>query len=263
MSSKIIAAVARIEQNAETNGNEEPNQGKTLGKLLGNKARDGKGNEVEVSDHPFISPYNYKYVLRLDDKPVMFSELKKLDPMLRVTKGLYMIKYMPRSDRNRKRGRPWKIGQDLIRWDIRVSGSRHWAKLCESVPELGWIVRNSTFTDALFDIAAQHPGMSLWFSVDWARYEAKIQSQLQNEEQKKDLVRSRVCSVEDYQKLKEQTDNAVVIRVFNDILKEVNDAERMPEVQEEMIAEDGEVYNRSRKNKHDPATGQFIKKKED
>lgn len=68
------------------------------------------------------------------------------------------------------------IGQDLIRWRVMVSGPAHWKKLSEKVPELGWIDRNSTLSKELFNLAAQHPGMNFYFTVDWVRYADMIRA---------------------------------------------------------------------------------------
>lgn len=77
--------------------------------------------------------------------------------------------------------RHFMIGQDLIRWRVMVYGSRHWHSLAKRVPELGWIDRNSTLVDELFDIAAQHPGMSFYFTVDWVRYANMIRKKAEEQ----------------------------------------------------------------------------------
>ena len=257
-----IIGAANVEQNIELNGNVKLNQGKPAGKFYEGTIIEAKtGEEVEVSANSPASPYTYKYFVRLDDKPVLWNQIQNLDPMLRSTKGLYMIKYTPKNSKDRKKGRPWKIGQDLIRWDIRVSGKAHWHQLCDRIPELDWLRRNSTFEDGLFDLAVNHPGMTLWFTVDWLRYSTKIRTQSKSASVQWQPLAARKASVEEYKRIAQHSNNkAVLCRYFNDVLKEINDAEKLPAVQEEMIAAEGEVYNRSRKCPRDPITGQFIKK---
>lgn len=255
-----IVGAANVEQNQELNGNVKQSQRKTWSEYCENTIYDSDGQKIEASASSPVSPYAYKYILRLDDKPVTWEDIQSLNPVLRSTKGVYMIKYTPRRSKDRKKGRPWKIGQDLIRWDIRVSGLKHWNYLCDKIPELGWLRRNSTLTDRMFDLAVMHPGMSFWFSVDWVRYEEKLQAQSESVLEKPFV--SRKVSVEEYKKVAKHNNNALLCRYFSDVLKEVNEAEKQPAVQEEMIAAEGEVYNRSRKCPRDPNTGRFIKKEE-
>lgn len=255
---KVVGSQARTEHVQEMNGNPIRHIAESRYTYLDGIANDGKGNECEVNAGAFVSPYVYKFPVRLDDKPVDWDQILNLDPMLRMTKGFFMIKYTPKGSRDYKKGRPWKIGQDMLRWDIRVSGPREWHELCKRVPELAWIQRNSIMSDRYFDIAAKHPGMTFFFTVDWLRYIDKLNAQV-----KKPLDQpliSHKCSVKDYIDIYKCKDKTILIRVFNDILKEVNEVEALPSVQEEMRTVSGEGYDRSRKCPRDPVTGQFIKK---
>lgn len=257
---RIIAGAAVTEHVIEMNGNATKNPGISLARYREGKIKLGD-EEIEVSAHSFVSPYAYKYALRLDEKPVNWDQILNLDPNLRMTKGLYMIKYVPKASKDHRKGRPFKIGQDLIRWDIRVSGPVEWHELCGRVPELKWLEHNSTLNDEMFDLAVQHPGMALWFSVDWAGYAQKLRAQ--TESVLKDVFVSRKCSVKDYRDIFKSQDKAVLIRCFNDILKEINDVEALDTVQNEMREMAGEGYDRSRKLSRDPVTGRFINKKQE
>ena len=218
-----------------------------------------------------VSPLAYKYIVRLDDNPVDWDQVKALDPNLRVTKGMYMIKYTPKTSGDYKKGRPWKIGQDLIRWDIRVSGPQHWHKLCEKLPELGWLERNSTLTDYMFGLAARHPGMSFIFTVKWEEYEKQLQeksiSVLKTPLQSGFV--SRKCSFKEYEEVYKAQDKAMLIRYLSDVLSEVQEVESSQAVQEEMFKATGETcitreqYIKGHGGVHqpkDPLTGRFIKK---
>lgn len=244
----------------EHNGSAVQNTGVPLNTFTGMRARD-KDIEVEVNANSPASPYTYKYICRMDDKPVVWSQIQNMDPMLRATKGLYMIKYTPVRGRDYRKGRPFKIGQDLIRWDVRVSGPEEWHELCKRVLEFGWLERNSTMTDAWFRLAKAHPGMAMWFSVDWVRYEEKLQAQ-------SDTVLNapfvaRKSSVKDYAKKLKSQDKQILIRYYNDILSEINEVEKLDAVQNEMRETSGEGYDRSRKLPRDPVTGRFINKKQE
>ena len=255
----VVEATAKIEQGRYANGSEVlgpdwcPVNKYGTGTVIDPKT----GEVVEVKPDSFVSPYAYKFVISITDKPVFFDQIKDLDPDLRVTKGMYMIKYVPRTSKDYKKGRPWKIGQDLLRWDIRVSGPKYWHEICRKVPELAWIERNSMLTDELFDLAARHPGMTFWFSVDWVKYVQKIEAQC-GFKTLTPLV-SYKCSVEKFKNI--YKDKCATIRYFNDILKEVNDVEASDAVQKEMQDTSGELYTRSRIR--DPKTGRILKVNKD
>lgn len=103
--------------------------------------------------------------------------------------------------------------------------------------------------------------MTFWFSVDWIRYEDLLNAKAQTTLKKPFL--SRKCSVEEYKNVYKAKDKTIMIRYFNDILKEINEVEALDTVQEEMKQYTGEEYGRSRKLSRDPITGQFINKKQE
>lgn len=273
---EVVASVARIEQNMRLNGGQNPQENSNMPYIP--DAETGKGLKPGegVSALTFVSPLAYKVIIHLHDQRVSQDMIQNMDQNLRVTKGQYMIKYIPKTDHRYKKGRPWCIGQDLIRMGIYVSGPKHWNYLCDRVPELDWLRRNSTLTKEWFDIAAQHPGMSFWFSVDWPRYVAKILSQPVSVQkagtgpEPKPLVAYK-CSGEEYRK--HYKDKCATLRVLGDVLKEVQEAEELPAVQKEMLDNAGETgitreqYIKGRGGVHqpiDPKTGRFISRhKED
>ena len=256
----VISNAARTEHIIDMNGNSVQNTGIPYSKYMGMKMWN-EGEEVEISANSPASPYTYKYICRMDEKPVVWSQIRDLDPMLRATKGLYMIKYTPIRSKDYRKGRPFKIGQDLIRWDVRVSGPEEWHELCERVIEFRWLNRNSTLSDEMFRLAKAHPGMAMWFSIDWVRYEALLNAQSESVLEKPFVVRK--SSVKDYAtKLKTQ-DKEVLLRYYNDILSEINEVEKLDAVQNEMKEACGEGYDRSRKCPRDPVTGRFINKEKE
>lgn len=265
---ETIISAARIEANQQMNGSHILKKSENM-KLVPNKEPDKRD---EVSALTFVSPLAYKLICNLDEKIVTKRMIQNLDPKLRVTKGVYMIKYIPKTDKRYRKGRPWCIGQDLIHMGIYVSGPRHWNYLCDRIPELNWIRRNTNLTDRLFYIAAHHPGMSFWFCVDWPRYESKLLAgtdpetvSVHNPEYKP--FGAYKCSGEEYRK--HYKDKTATLRVLADVLHEVQEVEMLPAVQEEMIAATGEsditrkqyIKGMGGVNQpKDPVTGQFIKK---
>lgn len=218
------------------------------------KIRQNKGKDLDINAQDYVSPYSYKLLIRLDEEPVFFEEIKSLDPQVRVTRGFYCIRYNTKTDRNYRKGRPWQIGQDLIRMSIKVSGPTHWHYLCDRIPELKWIDRNSTFSDRLFDIAARHPNMTFWFGIDLPRYVDMLEQKAGGRIDTPFVAFK--CSKEKYEKV--YKNKQARIRAYGDVLKELNDVERLEDVQAEMIAATGEGYDRSRKCPRDPKTGRLI-----
>lgn len=224
---------------------------------------------VEINRQSCMSPLVYKFALRLDEKPVSWDDIKALDPMLRTTKGLVMIKYTPKHSKDYRKGRPFKIGQDLIRWDIRVSGKKEWHELCDRIPELNRLRNNSTLSDKMFDLAVMHPGMTFWCNVDWVKYYNKLQAQTQ-EKLDRPFV-SRKVSVQEYKDIYKKGDKAIMLRTLNHIIKEVQAVETLPAVQREMKKATGEVAVTNPQNlkgapvmcERDPKTGRFTKRRDD
>ena len=129
----------------------------------------------EISENGTIQPFFLKKVVSISERPVSLDTFTNYDPDVKCTNGWYSIRYNPVGSTDHVKGKPWTIGQDLVCMKVSVSGVRHWHCLCRRIPELGWIERNSTLTDAMFGIAKKHPGMSFGFNVDWVKYCDKIE----------------------------------------------------------------------------------------
>lgn len=256
-----LTVTARIEQTHELHGSSVKNTGKKYSIYRNGKVYLGE-EEVEVSAWSFASPFVYKFAIRLDEQPLYWDQVQNLDPAIRMTKGLVMIKYTPRGSKDYKKGRPFKIGQDLIRWDIRVSGPKEWEQLARRIPELKWLQRNSTLTRRMFDLAGKHPGMTFWCNVNWEKYADKLQA-------KSDVYLSSpfLChktSVRDYKEIFKSQDKTLKIRCFNDIISDVNKVERLPSVQKEMRDMAGETYIRDYLDiGRSKTTGRFLKRKQE
>lgn len=114
------------------------------------------------------------YLVSIDETPITFSDFRRLKPNIRATRGAYTIQYIPMGSMRRNPKFPYLIGQDLVRIRVTVSGPKHWAAMCSRIPELDWIRRNSTLSDAMFSVAKMHPGLTLRFGIDFVKYCDKI-----------------------------------------------------------------------------------------
>ena len=132
-------------------------------------------NPTETSQNIFVPGRVYNYLVSLADFPITMNDFRKLErDDIRVTHGFYTLQYIPAGSVKRNPKFPYLIGQDLVRLRVTVSGPKHWSALCSRVPELGWIKRNSTLSDAMFGIAKKHPGLVLRFGIDFPKYCDKI-----------------------------------------------------------------------------------------
>ena len=164
---------------AETIGEAAQRESQNRSELIRNKKfsefRNGV-NEVATSQNIFTPGKVYTYLVALDDQPITLKDFAQLKPNIRATHGFYTLQYIPAGSMKRNAKFPYLIGQDLVRIRVTVSGPAHWAKLCERIPELAWLKRNSTISGELFSIAKKHPGLVLRFGIDFVKYCAKIES---------------------------------------------------------------------------------------
>lgn len=134
-----------------------------------------KMKEREIAQKIFVPGKVYNYIVSIEDFPISRDDFKALRKDIRVTHGRYTIQYIPAGNPKRNPKFPYLIGQDLVRIRVTVSGPQHWDGLCDRIPELAWVRRNSTMTNAYFAIAKKHPGLVLRFGIDFEKYCAKIE----------------------------------------------------------------------------------------
>ena len=163
---KVIVNAAEREQVAKN----QIVDNKYIGKFRSGFESDG------VSQKIFTSGQVYYYLVSIDEFPISLAHFKELKSNIRFTKGQYTIQYIPAGSYKRNPKFPYLIGQDLVRIRVTVSGPRHWGAMCDRIPELGWIKRNSTLTDEMFAIAKKHPGLVLRFGIDFVKYCTKIEN---------------------------------------------------------------------------------------
>ena len=164
---------------AETIGEAAQRESQNRSELIRNKRFSefrNNVNEVGTSQNIFTPGKVYTYLVALDDQPITLKDFAQLKPNIRATHGFYTIQYIPSGSIKRNPKFPYLIGQDLVRIRVTVSGPAHWAKLCERIPELAWLKRNSTISNKLFSIAKKHPGLVLRFGIDFVKYCDKIES---------------------------------------------------------------------------------------
>ena len=214
------------------------------------------------------SPHLSKVIVNLDDEIVLENDLKMFNPNLRATCGRYMIKYLSKKSKKYKEGRPFFIGQDLIRMRINVAGYKGWKMYCRKIPELAWIDRNSILTPFLFMLAKMHPGVSFYFTIDWTRYGRMLMNKgtargyVYDPENGTNLIRpfvNRRASYEEYYE-KYQFFEETKQRLKIDVLKEINEAERDPDFIKEKEIESGKVSGKDIRGR-DKKTGRFVSMK--
>ena len=144
-----------------------------IGKAVSNKHE--RIGIVGTSQNIFTPGKVYVYIVAIDDEPITLEQFKGLKRNMRATRGQYTIQYIPKGFPKRNPKFPYLIGQDLVRIRVTVSGPAHWVKMCERIPELDWIRRNTTFSNDMFAIAKKHPGLVLRFGIDFVKYCNKIE----------------------------------------------------------------------------------------
>ena len=130
---------------------------------------------TDANENIFTPGKVYIYLVDLNDQPITLKDFSQLKSNIRATHGFYTLQYIPAGSMKRNPKFPYLIGQDLVRIRVTVSGPAHWAKMCERIPELDWLKRNSTISGDMFAIAKKHPGLVLRFGIDFVKYCNKIE----------------------------------------------------------------------------------------
>lgn len=162
-SNKFLDNIVQMALLENTEQRDNNSRGKNLGK-----------NRSKISPNTASEPLFYKHVIDLRDEPISLETFKNFDPNVRSTQGFYQITCLSKLSKRYVKGKPFFINQDLLRLSLHVQGKEDWHKLCKRIPELGWLERNSTLTDELFDVAAKHCGMGFIFTVKWTEYSDMI-----------------------------------------------------------------------------------------
>ena len=230
--------------------------------------------DKSINPDDLVHPYATKSVISITDRVLVWDNIQNMDPDVRLTKGTYFIKYYPKTSRKYKKGRPFQIGQDLVRWSLKISGYSEWKALCKVIPELAWIDRHTHLDPFLFNIARMHPNIWFSFSVDWCEYVKMLLDKANAEgislvDKNSPLIAFRPSKA-DYEK-KYKGKAAFTPKSNKDYAQEIHDIEHDPVIKAEMFAETGhtiddvlsvqENLDLHRCTTHDPKTGRFVKKK--
>jgi len=116
----------------------------------------------------------FSKVVRLSEEPIIVVD-KMLPRDCRMTNGWYSITYNPEGSPKRVKGKPYTIGQDLVRGRFCVSGYNHLCALSKRIPEFAFLLKWAYFDKGLFAVAKQHPGIAFCFNLKWAEYGAMIE----------------------------------------------------------------------------------------
>ena len=226
-------------------------------------------NDAEINAGDLVHPFQHRSVISLMDRVLTWDNVKNLDPDVRLTRGYYYLVYRPKTSALYKTGRPFCIGQDMVRWNLNVSGYRMWKALCKQMPEFAWIDRHTHLDPFLFNIARMHPGITFAFCVDWGEYvrmlltKAKEQGLSIEDMDGKPLlahVPSKKMYMEKYRGKK------ALLLTRDDYTQTIFGVEHDDEIKSEMYSETGQtiddVIEPCNRCAHDPKTGRFISKKQ-
>ena len=235
---------------------------------------DTRGKNKDINPDDLVMPYSTKSVISITDRVLLWNDVKNLDPDIRVTKGTYFIKYHPKSSVRYKKGRPFQIGQDMVRWNLMISGYSEWKALCKVIPEIAWIDRHTRLDPFLFNIARMHPGIWFSFSVDWPAYVKMLFDKARDmgvrlEDQSKPLLAFRPSQAEYLKRYKGKA--AQPEKTKADYQAEIDAVEHDPAIKAEMYAETGQTVDDvlsmeenlrlHRNTLRDPVTGRLISPK--
>lgn len=119
-------------------------------------------------------PIGINKLIRLDALPVLFDDIKKRDPNILTTNGLYSISYQAPNSPKYRKGKPFLIGQDLVRGCFCFSSPGHLIEVAKKIPEFAWLLKWTNFDMRLFALAKTHCGVTFRFTVDWVRYADEV-----------------------------------------------------------------------------------------
>lgn len=121
-------------------------------------------------------------VVRLSEEPIVIDLSNKILPQdCRTTNGWYSVTYNPEGSPKRVRGKPYTIGQDLVRGRFCVSGLKHLKALASRIPEFAFLLKWSYFDPGLFKLAKQHPGIAFCFNFKWCEYGSMIEKKAEEQ----------------------------------------------------------------------------------
>lgn len=146
------------------------------GKLSGT-AYKGKVKGSGIIANTIVSASQHKFIIDLLDRPISVDLCKSHPEMLRLTTGMYRIKYFGYGSKYHKKDRPFYFDCDLFEKGFKVSGPEMLKAYAEQIPEVAWIMRNTSISDSLFDAAYECRGIGIPFTIKIGMYRKKILEQ--------------------------------------------------------------------------------------
>lgn len=130
----------------------------------------------ELLEKCLVQPFSSRHIVSINEEPVSYDSFISGTPGIVSTKGDYAIVYNSTNTQIRKKCKAYSIYSDLLRFKLEVSGPVHLREIAKRIPEVKWLLRNTTFSNSLFALAKMHPGVNFDFSVDWVRYAGMIEA---------------------------------------------------------------------------------------
>ena len=110
-------------------------------------------------------------IIKLDGSLPTDFDIVNGSPLLRSTHGVYHIIYSPRCMHGKvEKSKPFCVICDLLKFNLYVTGSKHFEKLADVYPEVAWLIKNTNYNGDLFFLAKIHPGVRMSFSLNFGEY---------------------------------------------------------------------------------------------
>lgn len=142
------------------------------GKNLGNLIRAG------TSENMMLKVKSSRVVVDLDDHYVTIQDVFNHKPNIRSTRGDFFIRYTSPKMWKGSAKFPYVIGQDLMPFRFMVKGPAHFRKASKYFKEVEWMLRNTYYKDHLFAVAKAHPGIPIYFTIDYCKLFDNVTAQL-------------------------------------------------------------------------------------
>lgn len=123
-------------------------------------------------------------IIEFDEMPLSKVDHPATNFNCAYTSGTYTIKYKPGVPG--MENKPFAFNIDFLPGHrLRVPSYKALKDIGQKNPRVGWLVRNTNISPALFRIAKQHIDTPIAFSVNWEQLEEKIKK---NGETRKDFL---------------------------------------------------------------------------
>lgn len=120
------------------------------------------------------------FIISLKDEPVVTTQIKRLDPNIRATKGVYYVKYWSDNSIGSRIAKyadyKYAIVCDMLTFNVRVRDYKHFCIAANYIPELAWLKRNTSIGEHVFGLAKLHQGMLIPFCMNMDEYVKMIKA---------------------------------------------------------------------------------------